>query len=374
MNQRTFLKRVGMIFGTLLLLGGCTWFGAQPQGQPGTSAEQQVMREMQAKIQDREMKSGNVTGKVSLDLKGKESGKFTISVDSDFDVAKKGDEKVKLTLAAEGEMNAQGVSGKGNAKLDFDVFPKTIYLNLGEIKVDSDKDPTLKQTVDMMISPYVGQWWKMDLPEGVNPFETTSAQNSNVTPDQEAKIKELVKKSDFFTVDKNYGNEKINGVDTYHYGIKLNEDGMVNFAKETAKIMEKPMSADDEKKMREGLKKMKLEGELWIGVQDKYIYKTNLTVAAKDEEQNMDMNFKFELTLDPNKSVSITEPSGAQDLMTALAPLMMGPGAVPGGSTETPTYPEFDNSNFNFNDLDMNALPDNVDLNSLEDLNLNPGE
>lgn len=322
------LQKAGVLALSTLLLAGCNWGQPAAPGQPSGSQESPtaVLRTMQAKIQDREMKSGGVKGTLMFDFASNDGkGKFSVGVDSEFDVGTKGKEKVKLALDLSGEGTSSDLSGKGNIKAELVVLEevKTLFLKLIELKATSEKEPALQSQIDLMTQQYMGQWWKFPVPEGSSMFGYETM-NSNMNADQEAKIKDLVQRTDFFNVTKDYGVEKVNGVDTYHYGVELNVDNTINFAKEVSKIMGETFTATDEQEMRDGLKKVTLAGELWIGVQDKFVYKGKLDVNVNDPEQNTQMTVSGEMTLDATKAVSISEPAGAKDFQVpGMSPTTM---------------------------------------------------
>lgn len=320
MRRTNTYKLLAVGLGAVLIFSGCSLFGG------GTPAEKpaDVLRSMQSKIQDREMKSGNVMGTLAFDVSGADTkGTFTVKVDTDFDVAKKGDEKVRLSLdlSGNGSSSTAGVSGEGSLKADLMVFPAMLYAKLNELKVMSKEQPELQQQVDAMAKLYAGQWWKLDLPQ--SPFDMKSNSSSPLTADQESKMKDLVKNSDLFTVVKDYGTETMNSVQTYHYGVELNQEGIVKFAKDASVIMEKTFTADDEQQLRDGLKKASLTGEVWVGAQDKFVYKVKATVNAANADSGMMTKVSGEMTVNPNKAVTVTAPTDAKDIKEAAA-MMMG--------------------------------------------------
>ncbi len=323
-------NKTGIALMSVVLLSGCSLFGGQPQGgspsspTAGGDSPASVLRAMQAKVQDREMKSGNVAGKVNFDFTdatGK--GSFSMDVNADFDVTTKGKEAAAVKLAVAGEANTLQFTGKGSASADFAILEeaKMFFARINEVKATSDKEPMLQTQIDMMMQQYVGTWWKFPIPEGSSPFSGAMG-SSTVPADQEAKIKELVKTSDLFKVTKDYGTESVNGVNAYHYGVEVDADGMVKFAREVAKITDKPFTSSDETEMRDGLKKVNLAGEVWIGVEDKFVYKAKLSVDIDDTATGMKGKITGELALDSKKKVSITAPADAKEFIPPAPPAM----------------------------------------------------
>lgn len=345
------MKKAGLLLLGLLVISGCSFFG-------GPTKEQQVMRDMQSKLWGRDMKSGNIAGTVTFDVtQGTEKMNLTASVNTDFDIATKDSEKAHVTVEFSGNGKAptgEDLSGKINLELSY--VAKMLYLKLSEFAI-TPEPAELAPMLDMVKS-FKGQWYVIDT--GIltgTPGAAEAKTESNVSKDQEAKIKELLGKSDIFKVTKAYANETLNGVETYHYAITIDNANMVKFAKEVSTIMNEKFTSDDEKQMLDGLNKIVLGGDLWIGVKDSYVYKGDLTLTIDNKDQASKGTIGAKFTIDPNKAISVTAPTDAKDLITEINKL----------SAPTTTTEEY-NLNGNL------EIPGDLNVNGTYDLNSLPSD
>jgi len=85
----------------------------------------------------------------------------------------------------------------------------------------------------------------------------------------------------------------------------------------------------NEKEVQDGLQKMDMSGEMWIGVKDTNLYRLMGSIAINNPSEKSTGTISIDLTFDPNKTVSIQAPTGAKDLIEEagkiLGPMMMVP-------------------------------------------------
>lgn len=331
-------RAIGLSLAAMLVVAGCSFGGQSGTGSSSGGGKaagedpKQVLRTMQDKAQNREMNKGSVNGKVTVDLSSAEGkGTFSLDLNSKFNIEKKDDEKVMLGLKLNGSGDAQGMKGSGNAALDMLITAKTFFGRLNELKVTADQQPELQQQLDLLVKPYMNQWFKIPLPQ--NPF-AMETQSSGLTKDQEDKIKEEVKKTDFFTVEKDNGVVKVNGVDTRELKLKLNVDNTANFAKKVGEITGKTVTDSDLSEFKEAMKKITFEGTVNIGAADYYLYKVSMNIAFQDPNSQANVKITGELTVDPKDPGALTEPADAKEFPVGgmMGPAMGAPGMMDSGA------------------------------------------
>ncbi len=329
----------GLLVLSLVVLSGCNLFGGQggtsSGGKPSSEDPKQVLRMVQEKLQNRDMKEGSVKGNVKVKADAGTQGSFdaTFALDTKFNIGTKGQEKVWLDLALSGSGKGQGQSGEGNAKAQLFLTAANLYAKLIEFSVKSPEQPQLEQQIAPFVQLYAGKWFKLPLPQ--NPFEM-EGQSGTLTPDQEAKIKDLVKKSDLFDITKDHGVEKLNNKDVRHLSVKLNAKNVGTFAKQVGEITGSTVSDTEVKALEEALNKnVTLDGELWVGESDKYVYKVKINMNTTDPASQAKVTVTAEMEVNPENPGNLEEPKDAQPL-----PLggMMGAGA-PGMMDGSMTQP-----------------------------------
>jgi hypothetical protein len=354
MNHTNFLKKSGVLVLSAVLLSSCSLFG-------GGVAPEQNVRSMQSKLWGREIKSGNTTGTIAVDMTspnattGKaEEVKFSVAANGDFDIATKGDEKLQANLKFDMNTTApDGTAVSGNVETDLAYLTKRLYINLKTLNLNLPEFEQYKS----FIEPFKNNWYFIDTSKANNPVTAEVSVENKLTPEQEAKIKEILSKTDLFNVTKDLGNTTLNGIEMYHYAVALNKNSIVPFIKEVSTIIDQPFTTTNEKDVTDGLDKINVTGEIWIGVKDNDLYRMNGTIAINDPTAKSTGTIAVDLTLDPNKTVSITAPAGAKDLMEEVGKIFGAP------STDL-------NTNGNTQIPDKNGNPD-IPSNSNIPLDLN---
>jgi hypothetical protein len=329
MTSINHLKQSGVLAVTILLFSSCSLFG-------GGVAPEQNVRSMQSKLWGREMKSGNIMGTLAVDMtfpnaetSKTEQVKFSLATNGDFDIATKGDEKVKVNLSFDlNTKTPEGNPASGKMAIDFIYLMKKLYLNLKDLQVNLPEFEQYKS----FIAPLKNNWYFIDTSKANNPVkaEVPISIENKLTPEQEAKIKELLSKTDLFKVTKDLGNTTLNGVEVYHYTVALDKNSIIPLMKEVSLIINEPFTSENEKEVQDGLQKIEnMSGEMWIGVKDTNLYRLMGSIAINNPNEKSTGTISIDLTFDPNKTVSIQAPTGAKDLIEEagkiLGPMMMVP-------------------------------------------------
>jgi len=322
MTPVNHLKQAGVLALTILLFSSCSLFG-------GGVAPEQNVRSMQSKLWGREMKSGNIMGTLAVDMtfpnaetSKTEQVKFSLATNGDFDIATKGDEKVKVNLSFDlNTKTPEGNPSSGKMAIDLIYLMKKLYLNLKDLQVNLPEFEQYKSFID----PLKNNWYFIDTSKANNPVTAEVSIENKLTPEQEAKIKELLSKTDLFKVTKDLGNTTLNGVEMYHYAVALDKNSIIPFMKEVSPIIKEPFTSENEKEVQDGLQKMDMSGEMWIGVKDTNLYRLMGSIAMNNPSEKSTGTISIDLTLDPNKTVSIQAPAGAKDLMEEVGKIFGAP-------------------------------------------------
>jgi len=104
----------------------------------------------------------------------------------------------------------------------------------------------------------------------VTPTKPENAANNSASAEKEKQIRELVKKTQFFTVAKKLPDDSVDNVKTYHYKVALDKKNLKQFITESNQITDgKSLTADELKKLDDELAPIVSEqADLWIGKND----------------------------------------------------------------------------------------------------------
>ncbi len=100
------------------------------------------------------------------------------------------------------------------------------------------------------------------------------------TEEQKNKIKRLLLTDKFWTI-KELPAEIINGADTYHYKIILDQEKTLGFIQKASKIVgEKPLTQEQLTTLKKGWSDLWINGEIWIGKKDFWPYRFNFKIGS----------------------------------------------------------------------------------------------
>ncbi|HCC23729.1 TPA: hypothetical protein DF272_06170 [Candidatus Falkowbacteria bacterium] len=176
-------------------------------------------------------------------------------------------------------------------------------------------------------------WYKFQAADG-----TAESGEEPLSASQVRKIKKLFQNTDFFTVAEDYGTEDLNGIKTYHYRVKLNGDELKRFFVEMKTIVDEqePTTQEFEEIQANLAKWSGMEGDVWIGTNDYYLYQVN--VGANIEEENSDLE-RMDLSLSMsayNEPVTIDIPANAK-IMDWAEIMGVNDATIPAGTDQNLT-------------------------------------
>ncbi|MES2437270.1 MAG: hypothetical protein V4519_04660 [Patescibacteria group bacterium] len=265
-----------------------------------------------------------------------ESAEFTLKMEGSSDVTNPDSPKVDLTMG--GDISAKTEKGDISGKIDLSArgIDDQIYIKLNDFSVSYTPvtpDPLTAGIigfVEGMVSGFKGKW--------IITEEATSTVTTNDIPQE---VKDELNKFEYIESIENMGDEKINGVNSYHYKIRVNTDMLFKILAKAEK------DAEVQKKMEEyivrGTDKQNPVVEVWIGKSDFNIYKVVLNPAVVDDiETKTTITMQGEMVIkDYNKPVTVEAPKDAVELETIIEEAfggLLGPSvSAPATPSKTPT-------------------------------------
>ncbi len=300
----------------------------------------------------------NLNGSVADNESKNQSAKINISLSGKNDATDSNNPKAYYGIKA--GANLENEWGSENYSTDFEgmVFgQESAYFKINDYNLGMETDAALGPQID----PYKGKWYFLSAEEAKKFFENFGTMAPS---NDESKIMDIISKYEILKFEKDLGDEKINRIDVYHYRAKL--DGMAvaymyldimkevvsgygegaitseEFEAELVKL-KKEMEENYRGLINEGFQKAEIE--MWIGKEDNYVYRiiakgvldekyiNKLSKAmagnSSDSSDNQDLKMNLDFNLDLsysnfNKSMGIEKPEDAEDLISALEPLMSG--------------------------------------------------
>lgn len=316
-KQMSVLPKYLLIAGfSLVLLSAC--------GKSLENPETVINKAKQAVV---DVSSGNV------EISAKASGKnatddllFDGKVGLLFDKKDATTQKMNLTLAMKGNMKTGDQKLDGDLDLNFVNLGKEYFVKLNKL---TSSDPSLA-SVKPFIDLYSGKW--LHIAEDFIPKNIRDLQSQTEASKLKKKqLEDLFVQTKLFDVTKEYGMEKLDGKNVYHYGLSMNVQGFKDYMTKAAIIDGREMTAqevDDSVKLLSYVK----DADIYIDSESYYVLQStfHFSGAALNQGANLDV----EITVKGSQygdSVKIEAPEGAEDFNPLN--LMMGLGGVPTAPT-----------------------------------------
>lgn len=248
------------------------------------------------------------------------------------------EEKVNVILNIEGDFDGNDPENqKSAAKFGSELKMEGMSFSLeGEIKILGKKDIYFKLTtipalpfLDMLglnLNELKNQWIKID--------EEYLKESPDEDEEMMKKLEELFKGKEFWEIEEKLSDEKINGINNYHYLISLDKTELREIIPEVIKIsMENSLGSEylseleKEKTLEEASNSINefldkigdINFEVWIGKKDKLLYRLKaekeIDISKFYDEKSLgqelegSMNIKLELNFsDFNQEMNIEAP------------------------------------------------------------------
>jgi len=307
-----------------------------------------AMQEMQT------VKTYNYNGTIELDVKNKENSEsfnFDVELFGKTDQTDLNNIKAFNNLKIVADISAEDGSQEFSFDLDaIQLGQKKAYLKLNDFDLG---------VIGMMMGPEVSslkeKWYELDLEEleKLGSASPDSVGDISSTTYDINKIMGLYNKYELLKFQEDLGNIELGNINVYHYKVKLDGIALINFYTDVMKEMVEEQEFNEMfGQIEEDIEKYNyiinevvnnIDMEVWIGKEDKMIYRTkmngrfdkefiemlgNKMISEGDisiEEFNQELENDFEITFDVdlgmnnfNQPVEINEPENAENLMEVI--------------------------------------------------------
>ena len=253
-------------------------------------------------------------------MKGVDEGDnidFNLTADIKLDRREGFERKADADLKVDGALSAGGKNLVGNIHLKVLTIDENFYFNLMSLE---SSDPSLANFMPIL-EPYQKKWQHLAsdfVPENIRELQ----QKDEETLEKERQMKELFVNTKLFDVTKEYGVESLNGKKVYHYGMRLNKNGLKQYVRKVAAINGQEVT-DAEVEEQVAFEDSVNNMEMWIGTKDYYLYKGLIEMAGEDEEENVSSEIVLTYTANSyDKDLNIEVPEEFEEFNPIS--LMMG--------------------------------------------------
>jgi hypothetical protein len=311
-----------------------------PLWNPFRPEPEEVMNEMTKKMAEvKTLHSETKFDFLTREEDTKETFKMTTEFWSDSDATEKENPKstgnFSITLAIEGMQFLLAGENK--------TIGKDSYLKLTTLPASPFFEAYLSQ-IGIDINQIKNQWIKIDEESIKNLLKSlgmeTETKEETKQKEMVAKFQEILKNRKFYLVKKEFPDEEIGNQKVYHYLVTLNKEEVKKIIPEFLKAMidmgffpQPPTETEWQEFEKEFPKEFDkffqkigdIEGEIWIGKKDLYLYKIkgekeiDLSKFEESEKGKITINFEMNFS-DFNKPLKIEAPKEYKGLEEILKP------------------------------------------------------
>ncbi len=272
-------------------------------GGDTSKSPEEVIQNWKASIEE----THSIDMEIDMNMKGQDSEDnidFTLNADAKVDRRKDAEPEMDIALKINGSLNASGQVWDGDLKAQLKTLGQNFYFKVDEL--DSN-DPSIEQA-KAMIEPYKGKWQHLAsdfVPEGLRGLQEKDAETLQL----EADLKNLFVNTKIFDVTKEYGVEKLNGNNVYHYGVKINKEGAADYVRKASRLTGEELT-DAEVIEAIAFADSVTNMELWIGTKDYYLYKGVLALSGGAVEGGAESEISLTYTANSyNQDLGIEAPA-----------------------------------------------------------------
>lgn len=248
----------------------------------------------------------------------KKKGIFSIGLSGKFDVQKSDDQKGLFLFSVKTDVLPQG--GELALGLEIRIVNRIFYIRISNV-------PNLGL---FDLSVIENKWVKIDLSDAKRQFGSGKVEEvrRKISPEQIRRVKAAVQKAKIIKITDKLSDEKIDGVDAYHYKFIADEEGIKELLINIYQIIQdKPLTETEIAKIDEGFEAIEeSENEIWIGKKDLLPRKVYLTSVVKETDK-LKTSGKGDFILllkNFNEPMQIEAPSRAVPLEEILRGLFGG--------------------------------------------------
>ncbi len=311
-SKKTLSKLLAVAGISLFFLNACS-------SAPTQSAEDVIGK---FKTQVKEVKSVDMS--VDVSMTGEDAGDnigFNLEADVKLDRQDQTDRKADVDVKLDGSLNAGDQSMDGKAHLKLISIGEELYFNINEFR---STDPNTK-SFESLLEPYLKQWQHLSsdfIPEDIKKLQKKDEE----TLKKEAELKELFINTKLFEVTKEFGVEKLNGKKVYHYGVKLDKEGVKEYVKKASTINGRELTTDEVEEasvFADSVSNM----ELYIGEKDYFLYKAVVELSGTSPEDGVTTNISLNYVASSyNQDLKIAIPNEYEEFnpLSLLMGLQLG--------------------------------------------------
>lgn len=257
------------------------------------------------------------------------------------------------------DLESTGAGEKSNVDGEIRIVENMMYLIISDVEA---------QGVEAFVEPYLGSWYKVEVPEDSEPSLPFSGEE---TEEQKA-IMELMKKTAFFKDVVYEGSDEMGGVESYHYSGVFDNEAFREFILAVGEVYGEGPSSAEMEDIDALLEGFELQGDIWIGESDMTFHAMEGTMKAAMEGQEVELNFFVEIGA-INEDLTVVAPSDAKNIEElGLMPMFMGGmggGMDYGLEDGAYEYDNLDEFNEDFGDVnwdEYDAMMEETDLDTGE--------
>jgi hypothetical protein len=266
--------------------------------------------------ESRNLESAQYQGDATLTVDGSGDSSFKMFLDG---LMHQGGKQIQLNIKLAGSTAATDETAVTNVEADVDVIvpsEQEVYVRLGRLVMAPENEMFSAE----MMEAFLNKWFKM-------PISEEQRTSSTLTPDPAL----LRAQSEVVKVTRERGVEAFGDRQAYHYDVEIDNEKLLTFLRRAAEEQKEEFKEAD---VRESLKNLQAEGELWIDAESFFIHKLVWHVTWKDETNAKDYKLDVTLTfLNHNAAPPITPPANAEE----LSPNLFLPGMT---DMEMPVLPQ----------------------------------
>lgn len=322
MKTKTSLKSLALILVAAFTLSACS--GTKESPEVVIQKFKEAVKEIQS-----------VDASLQVNMKGTDDQDeidFSFFADAKIDRRDSSMNKAEVNLRMDGNLSAGGKTIDGKLTVAVITLGEDFFFNLSKLETT---DPSAQSFLPL-VQPYMGKWLHLAsdfVPQNIRDLQSEDEEAMM----KEEELKNLFVNSNLFEVNKQFGVESLNGKKVYHYGIKLNEQALKDYIRESATIDGSEMT-DEEVEEAASIAKSVTNVEMWIGVKDYYLYKGVASISGEDLDQGVESQITATYTAKSyNSKLKISAPTDAEEfnpLAIMMGGLELPPLDVLGGSLD----------------------------------------
>jgi hypothetical protein len=226
-----------------------------------------------------------------------------------------------------------GTTPTFGGKVEYIGLDNIYYVKIDEVNLGGPSSAS--NPITAMLQFFIGSWFKIDPVALQKTFAADVAtstlsqiqSSTQLSSEKIQQIKSIAAQYPIITVSKTLPDETIDGQDTYHYKLAINEDNLKSFIAAAYPVVSgQSLSSEQIASMTAAFNDLVVNDlEIWIGKKDFLVYKVSgdISVTQGNAGQSEEMQFS-DLNSDYNQPVNIVAPDGAKDVAQIIGGFIGG--------------------------------------------------